>query len=121
MFEYFFSIFHRASHIRGVLHSALNATWIVLGTLSATAWAQSGPGTQVYFGDTHVHSSYSYDSYTMQNRSAGPEVAYRFARGMPAVHPGFGGRIQLERPLDFLVVADHAEYLGITQGYFTLV
>ncbi|MDE0005457.1 MAG: DUF3604 domain-containing protein, partial [Rhodospirillaceae bacterium] len=85
----------------------------------ATAWAQSGQGTQVYFGDTHVHSSYSFDSYTMQNRGADPDVAYRFAKGMPAVHPGFGGRIQLERPLDFLVVADHAEYLGITAALFS--
>ncbi len=119
MFESCLSNMLRVSHIHRVLHSALNATGIVLGTLSTSAWAQSGPGTQVYFGDTHVHSSYSYDSYTMQNRSAGPEVAYRFARGMPAVHPGFGGRIQLERPLDFLVVADHAEYLGITTALFS--
>ncbi|MYF70295.1 MAG: DUF3604 domain-containing protein [Proteobacteria bacterium] len=102
-----------------VLHILVHATGVLLGAQSVIAWSQSEHSTQVYFGDTHVHSSYSYDSYTMQNRSADPDVAYRFAKGMPAVHPGFGGRIQLERPLDFLVVADHAEYLGITAALFS--
>ena len=37
-----------------------------------------------------------------------PDTAYRFARGLPVVHPGFGSRVRLDRPLDFLVVADHS-------------
>ena len=110
---------NRFAGMNCVLHSLIHATGILIGTLSFAAWSQSGQDTRVYFGDTHVHSSYSYDSYTMQNRSADPDVAYRFAKGMPAVHPGYGGRIQLERPLDFLVVADHAEYLGITAALFS--
>ncbi len=93
---------------------------LIFGTSYGTlAMAQTGRDTQVFFGDTHVHSSFSFDSYTMQNRAADPDVAFRFAKGLPAVHPGFGGRIQLERPLDFLVVADHAEYLGITAALFS--
>ena len=70
------------------------------------------------FGDTHLHSSYSYDSYTMGNRSGTPDVAYQFAKGLPVVHPSFGTRVRIGRPLDFLVVADHAEYLGVTVALF---
>ena len=42
----------------------------------------------------------------------GPDEAYRFARGLPVEHPGHKARVQLETPLDFLVVSDHAEFLG---------
>ena len=64
------------------------------------------------WGDTHVHSSNSFDAYLNTNLTAGPETAYRYAKGLPVVHPGHKARIQIETPLDFLVVADHAEYLG---------
>jgi hypothetical protein len=65
------------------------------------------------WGDTHVHSSNSGDAFLSGNLSADPDTAYRFARGLPVVHPGHGGRVQIRTPLDFLVVADHAEYLGV--------
>jgi hypothetical protein len=66
---------------------------------------------RVYFGDTHHHSSYSVDSGLIGNR-LGPEVSFRFARG-DEVLSNSGQRARLNRPLDFLVVSDHAEYLGI--------
>ena len=62
------------------------------------------------FGDTHLHTSQSFDAVMFGN-SLGPEEAYRFARG-EEVTSSTGQRAQLSRPLDFLVVADHAEYLG---------
>jgi hypothetical protein len=43
----------------------------------------------------------------------GPEVAYRFARG-ETVRASGGVRARLVRPFDFLVVADHAENLGLS-------
>ena len=67
---------------------------------------------QVFFGDTHHHSSYSVDSGMIGNK-LGPEVSFRFARGEEVVTSA-GQRVQLNRPLDFLVVSDHAEYLGIS-------
>ncbi|MGB5368672.1 MAG: DUF3604 domain-containing protein, partial [Polyangiales bacterium] len=69
--------------------------------------------TRLYWGDTHVHTSYSADAYFLQNRSAGPDTAYRWAKGLPVVHPSTGARVQIRTPLDFLVVADHAEMLGV--------
>ena len=69
--------------------------------------------TRVYWGDTHLHTSYSADAYLMKNRSAGPDTAYRWAKGLPVAHPSTQSRVQIHTPLDFLVVADHAEMLGV--------
>jgi hypothetical protein len=65
----------------------------------------------VYWGDTHLHTSYSTDAGMMGNR-LGPEQAYRFARGEEVI-ASHGMRARLIRPLDFLVVSDHAENLGL--------
>lgn len=66
---------------------------------------------RVYFGDTHLHTSFSTDA-GMIGAILGPEEAYRFARG-EAVTSNTGLPVQLGRPLDWLVVADHAENLGL--------
>jgi len=66
---------------------------------------------RVFWGDTHVHTSYSTDAGMIGNR-LGPDEAYRFARGETVV-ASTGVRARLQRPLDFLVVADHAENLGL--------
>jgi len=67
--------------------------------------------THVYFGDTHHHTSNSGDAFMAGNRM-GPEDAYRFARGEEIVSTT-GVPARLSRPLDFLVVSDHAEGLGV--------
>ena len=66
---------------------------------------------RVFFGDTHHHSSFSVDSGMFGN-TLGPAAAYRFARG-EEVLTAHGLRARLIRPLDFLVVADHSENLGL--------
>ena len=76
----------------------------------------SGPVTQnypkdVYWGDTHLHTRNSADAYSLGNMNLTPADAYRFARGATIIaHNGMP--VRLRRPLDFLVVSDHAEYLG---------
>ncbi len=68
---------------------------------------------ELLWGDTHLHSHYSPDAYFGQNFSVGPKTAYDFARGLPVIHPSTRTRVQLQTPLDFLVVSDHAESMGV--------
>ena len=65
----------------------------------------------VYWGDTHVHTKLSTDAYGAENR-LDASSAYRFARG-EEVTTSHGKRTKLRRALDFLVVADHSENLGV--------
>ena len=83
-----------------------------MGTLAFTS-ASFSDEKRLLWGDTHLHSSYSADAYMAGNRSAGPDAAYRYAKGEPVIHPYARNRVQITEPLDFLAVADHAEYLGV--------
>ncbi|MXY58742.1 MAG: DUF3604 domain-containing protein, partial [Gammaproteobacteria bacterium] len=65
----------------------------------------------VYWGDTHVHTYLSADAFGLGTRAT-PEEAYRFAKGEEVVSTG-GKRAKLRRPLDFLMISDHAENVGI--------
>ena len=67
--------------------------------------------TQVFFGDTHHHSANSGDAFMNGDRLS-PEASYRFARGEELVS-STGIPVKLARPLDFLVISDHAEGLGV--------
>ena len=67
--------------------------------------------TQPYFGDTHLHTSFSMDAGAFGAR-LGPREAYRFARG-EQVTSSTGQPVKLSRPLDFLVVADHSDGYGL--------
>ncbi|MBY0399280.1 DUF3604 domain-containing protein [Myxococcota bacterium] len=68
--------------------------------------------TELLWGDMHVHSSFSMDANSMGNTRLGPGDAYRFAKG-EVVTSNTGQPVRLDRPLDFLVVSDHAEYMGV--------
>ena len=109
---------------RIVLGSAVGV--LVLGGLSlgrprqgeALAASQDGAATvtaavdgdrQVYFGDLHLHTSYSLDAAAAQTETT-PDDAYRYAKGEVVTY--LGRPVQRNAPLDFLAVTDHAEYLG---------
>lgn len=68
--------------------------------------------TNLYWGDTHIHTGNSFDVYLFGTPTSTPDTAYRFAKGLPVVSPTTGTRWQLTTPLDFLVIADHAEAMG---------
>jgi hypothetical protein len=67
--------------------------------------------TRAYFGDTHLHTSFSPDA-GMAGTKVGPNDAYRFVLG-ETVTSSTGQAATISRPLDFVVIADHAENLGL--------
>lgn len=80
----------------------------------APAPAGGGPSsgaTQVLFGDLHMHTAWSFDAFTF-GTTATPDDAYNFAQGGSLAHPA-GGVYKLDRPLDFLAVTDHSEFMGV--------
>ncbi len=86
------------------------------GERTATKVAEAAYPERVYWGDTHLHTSNSVDAFAFGVR-LGPEDALRFARG-EQVTSSTGIKAKLERPLDFLVITDHAEGLGATKALF---
>ena len=77
--------------------------------------AHRDPLRKPFFGDLHVHTGFSMDA-NAQGTETSPDDAYRFARGEEIAvfsgEPGVERTAQLERPLDFTAVTDHAEWLG---------
>lgn len=101
---------------------SLTALWLASASVAGSSLEQdsySAPlrdnSRQLYWGDTHLHSTSSADAYTLGTRLS-RESAYRFARG-ETITTEYGMPVRLRRPLDFLAVTDHAEYMGV----FTLV
>ena len=75
------------------------------------AAAPRDPLKNAYFGELHLHTSYSLDAYIFGNTMNDPFVAYRFARG-GEVTLANGARKRIKVPLDFAAITDHAEALG---------
>jgi hypothetical protein len=86
---------------------------VVCLALTPLVRSADGPETHLFWGDTHLHTSNSSDAYSTGNFNADPDTAYRFAKGMPVLHPSLRTRVHILRPLDFLVVSDHAEQLAL--------
>jgi hypothetical protein len=87
----------------------------VAALLAASSSAQavkSNPDRDAYFGQTHLHTSWSPDAYIFGNTVAGPAEAYQYATGKAIKHPA-GFMVQIRTPLDFQGVTDHAEYVGV--------
>ena len=90
---------------------AIDEDDVTIGQKHYSPYLDQSYPNRVFFGDTHLHTSYSTDAGMIGN-SLGPDEAFRFARG-EKVRASVGEYAQLIRPLDFLVVADHAENLGL--------
>jgi len=112
------------------ISSSLLLASLLVAVTSATAGENYSPyadvdhPTNVYWGDTHVHSSWSPDAGGSGNEKLTPIDAFRFAKGEPIVAHN-GQTVRLRRPLDFLLVSDHSEYLGLypmlEEGYPALL
>jgi hypothetical protein len=74
-------------------------------------YAQRSFPSRVYWGETHLHTGLSLDAGLFGN-ILGPEDAYRFARG-EEIKSSTGLPVKLGRPLDWLVVTDHTDMMGL--------
>ena len=98
-----------------IMKNLYPALWLLTVTLASFSQAED---RQLLWGDTHLHTTYSSDAFANNNLTATPDMAYRFAKGAPVVHGWDGRRVQLETPLDFLVVSDHAELMGVIRSVY---
>ena len=88
---------------------------VALAVLCTPALAQQrNPERNAYFGETHLHTSWSADAWLFGNQITGPADAYKYAKGETIKHP-LGYDIKIDTPLDFMGVTDHSEYVGITK------
>src|SRR5271165_6849255 len=75
---------------------------------------EKNPDRNAYFGEEHIHTSWSVDAWLMGNRLTGPDDALKYAQGQTIKHP-LGYDIKIETPMDFMGVTDHSEYVGVTK------
>src|SRR6516164_9498108 len=88
---------------------------LTLSSLATSAVAQEkNPDRNAYFGEEHIHTSWSVDAWLMGNRITGPDEALKYAQGETIKHP-LGYDIKIETPMDFMGVTDHSEYVGVTK------
>jgi len=92
-----------------ILSMVLAALFVAPGTLRAQ---ERNPERNAYFGETHIHTSYSLDAWTFGDRVTNPGDSYRFFKGEPIKAPG-GYDVKVDTPLDFAGVTDHSEYVGV--------
>ncbi len=95
--------------IRGVMTVLLGAALMIL--MASPGFTQMNPERNAYFGETHVHTGWSFDAYIFGNTKTGPEDAYKYATGETIKHAA-GYDIKIDTPLDWMGVTDHSEYVG---------
>jgi Protein of unknown function (DUF3604) len=97
---------------RGLL-SAIIGFVMSIASVSAqekTPAVRVNPQRDAYYGDLHLHTSYSFDAYLMGTK-VDPDEAYRFAKGEVVNY--LGQPAQRRQALDFMAVTDHAESFGL--------
>ncbi len=97
--------------LTGLLAVVVSAICLAASTLSAQ---EKNPDKNAYFGEEHIHTSWSVDAWVMGNRITGPDDALKYAQGQTIKHP-MGFDIKIDTPMDFMGVTDHSEYVGVTK------
>jgi hypothetical protein len=82
--------------------------------VASPAFTAGNPERNVYFGETHIHTSWSVDAWLFGNHLTGPADALHYAQGQTIKHP-LGYDIKIDTPLDWMGVTDHSEYVGVTK------
>ena len=94
-----------------ILATGIVAALVVAAGASAQ---EKNPERNAYFGDEHIHTSWSVDAFLFGNHLTGPGDALEYAQGKTIKHP-LGYDIKIDTPLDFMGVTDHSEYVGVTR------
>ena len=81
-------------------------------TFVSSSFAAPNPERNAYFGETHVHTSWSLDAFSIGNVLTTPADAYKYFKGEPIKHP-LGYEVRIDTPLDWAGVTDHSEYAGV--------
>jgi hypothetical protein len=92
-------------------------TWTVMAavtTFAVPVLAADPADREVFYGETHLHTSWSFDAYIFGDTKATPADAYNYAKGKPLKH-ALGYEMKITTPLDWMGVTDHSEYVGIIQ------
>src|SRR5271165_1789153 len=83
-------------------------------SISSAVAQEKNPERNAYFGETHVHTSWSLDAWVGGDRITDPGDAYKYFKGQPIKHP-MGYDVKIDTPLDWAGVTDHSEYVGVTK------
>ena len=86
-----------------------------LDPIDSSVAVNINPNRDAFFGDLHVHTMYSFDAFIF-GTTASPDDAYKYAKGGSIKHP-LGFDMQLDDPLDFYAITDHAAWLGMIRAY----
>ena len=95
---------------RALVRALPGALWV----LCASAGAAPNALKEAYFGETHLHTSWSFDAFIFGNTKATPGDAYDYAKGKPLRH-ALGFEMKIKQPLDWMGVTDHSEYAGVVR------
>jgi hypothetical protein len=106
--------------VKGAIVVRPNPAPVTIGLIGALAmvlvgqpaFAQPNPERDAYFGETHVHTSWSLDAFAIGNLLTTPGDAYKYFKGEPIKHP-LGYDVKIDTPLDWAGVTDHSEYAGV--------
>jgi hypothetical protein len=83
-------------------------------SLSSMTVATPTPEHNAFWGEQHVHTSWSFDAFAFGNQLTGPRDFCRYAKGEAITHPG-GNQARITRPLDCGAVTEHSDYMGLVQ------
>ncbi len=81
---------------------------------ASAAPPKPNPEREVYYGETHLHTSWSFDAFIFGDTKSTPGEAYDYAKGKPLKH-ALGYEMKIKQPLDWMGVTDHSEYVGVIQ------
>ena len=101
--------------LTSAIHTLFVGAVVGVTLLSPNTQAQGDPGKrEAFYGETHLHTSWSFDAFIFGDTKATPAQAYEYAKGKPLRH-ALGYEMKISQPLDWMGVTDHSEYVGIIQ------